>query len=53
MDAAEAFDLARETQSTLDLYGDTVIGRQLLLVRRLIERGVRFIQARKAPETLG
>lgn len=45
MDAAEAFDLARETQSTLDLYGDTVIGRQLLLVRRLIERGVRFIQA--------
>ncbi|MBA62807.1 MAG: sulfatase [Planctomycetaceae bacterium] len=45
LEAAEAFDLARETQYTLDMYGDTVIGRQLLLTRRLIERGVRFIQA--------
>ncbi len=45
LEAAEAFDLARETQYTLDMYGDSVIGRQLLLTRRLIERGVRFIQA--------
>lgn len=45
LEAAEAFDLSRETQYTLDMYGDSVIGRQLLLTRRLIERGVRFIQA--------
>ena len=45
LESAEAFDLSRETQYTLDMYGDTIIGRQLLLTRRLIERGVRFIQA--------
>ena len=45
LEAAEAFDLTREAQYTLDMYGDSVIGRQLLLTRRLIERGVRFIQA--------
>jgi len=45
LEAADAFDLARESQYTLDMYGDSVIGRQLLLTRRLIERGVRFIQA--------
>lgn len=44
-EAAEAFDLSRETKGTLEMYGDTTIGRQLLLTRRLIERGVRFIQA--------
>ena len=44
MEAQEAFDLSRETQATLDAYGDTLHGRQLLLTRRLIERGVRFIQ---------
>lgn len=44
-EAAEAFDLNRETQFTLDMYGDSTIGKQLLLTRRLIERGVRFIQA--------
>jgi hypothetical protein len=43
-EAAEAFDLAREPQSILDLYGSGVHGRQLLITRRLIERGVRFVQ---------
>ncbi len=43
-EATEAFDLNRETQSIRDLYGDTQHGRQLLLTRRLLERGVRFIQ---------
>ena len=33
-EAAEAFDLRRETKYTLDMYGDSVIGRQLLLTRR-------------------
>lgn len=42
-------DLARETESTQNLYGlddpDTVeFGRGCLLARRLLERGVRFIQ---------
>ncbi|MBI3466345.1 MAG: DUF1501 domain-containing protein [Planctomycetes bacterium] len=45
MEAAEAFDLSREPQHVLAAYGDTVQGRQLLLARRLIERGVRIVQA--------
>jgi hypothetical protein len=43
-EAAEVFDLSRETRKVRDLYGDTTIGRQLLLARRLIERGVRVVQ---------
>lgn len=43
-EAAEAFDLSKEPQSLLDLYGSGVHGRQLLITRRLIERGVRFVQ---------
>ena len=42
-EASDALDLAREDQSTRDLYGDTVQGRQMLLARRLIEAGVRFV----------
>jgi len=43
-EAATAFDLSKETKATRDRYGDTVHGRQLLLTRRLIERGVRVVQ---------
>jgi hypothetical protein len=43
-EAADAFDLSRETQATRDAYGSGVHGRELLITRRLIERGVRFIQ---------
>lgn len=43
-EAQEAFDLNRETQATRDRYTDTVHGRQLLMARRLIERGVRIVQ---------
>jgi hypothetical protein len=43
-EAADVFDLSKETKQTRELYGDTVHGRQLLLTRRLIERGVRVIQ---------
>jgi uncharacterized protein (DUF1501 family) len=43
-EAAEAFDISRETKATLAAYGDTLHGRELLITRRLIERGVRFIQ---------
>ncbi|MEX0715067.1 MAG: DUF1501 domain-containing protein [Planctomycetaceae bacterium] len=45
----EAVDLARETQSTHRLYGldrdvTRPFGRSCLMARRLIERGVRFVQ---------
>jgi len=43
-EATDAFDLAKESQATRDLYGDTPQGRQLLIARRLVERGVRFVQ---------
>ena len=43
-EAADAFDISRETKETLAAYGDTLHGRELLITRRLIERGVRFIQ---------
>ncbi|MDP7014307.1 MAG: DUF1501 domain-containing protein, partial [Pirellulaceae bacterium] len=44
MEAAEAFDVSREPQHILDMYGDGVQARQILIARRLVERGVRFIQ---------
>jgi hypothetical protein len=43
-EAAEAFDLSREPLHVRRLYGDGVQGRQMLIARRLIERGVRFVQ---------
>jgi hypothetical protein len=47
--APEAVDLSRETPETLELYGlnqETTerFGRRCLLARRLVERGVRFVQ---------
>ena len=51
MSAPEAFDLSQETADTKKLYGlerDTSreFGTHCLLARRLVERGVRFIQLR-------
>jgi len=43
-EAAEAFDVTREPQHVLDMYGPGVQARQMLVARRLIERGVRFVQ---------
>ncbi len=43
-EASDAFDLTKETEATRRLYGDGPQGRQLLLARRLLERGVRFVQ---------
>lgn len=43
-EAAEVFDLSREPKGIRALYGNTIIGRQMLYTRRLIERGVRFVQ---------
>jgi hypothetical protein len=47
--ATEAVDLARESKATRDLYGldekpTEYVGRQCLMARRLVERGVRFVQ---------
>ncbi len=47
--ASEALDLSQETQSTLDMYGigrepTDSYGRRCLMARRLVERGVRFVQ---------
>ena len=43
-EASEAFDISNETQETLDLYGPGDFARQTLIARRLVERGVRFVQ---------
>jgi len=42
--ASDAFDISREPESIRRLYGDTTQARQLLIARRLLERGVRFVQ---------
>ena len=47
--APEAVDLAKETEATKKLYGldrevSEKFGRKCLIARRLIERGVRFVQ---------
>ena len=47
--APEALDLAKETEATRKLYGvddpaTADFGRRCLLARRLLERGVRFVQ---------
>ncbi len=43
-DAREAFDLSDETAATQEMYGRGVHGRQTLIARRLLERGVRYVQ---------
>ena len=44
MEATNVFDIDSESQATKDLYGDTLHGRQMLIARRLLEKGVRFVQ---------
>ena len=43
-EASDAFDLSGEPEHILKLYGDGPQNRQLLIARRLVERGVRFVQ---------
>jgi Protein of unknown function (DUF1501) len=43
-EATDAFDVNKEPGNIRDLYGRTTQGNQLLIARRLIERGVRFVQ---------
>jgi hypothetical protein len=44
MDAADAFDISREPKHIREMYGEGVQARQMLIARRLLERGVRFVQ---------
>ncbi|QEG42608.1 DUF1501 domain-containing protein [Roseimaritima ulvae] len=43
-EAHEAFDLNRETQAARDAYGEGHFANGCLLARRMVERGVRFVQ---------
>ena len=43
-EATVAFDVSLEPQSVRDAYGETRYGRAYLIARRLLERGVRFVQ---------
>jgi hypothetical protein len=43
-EALDAFDVMKEPENIRELYGDTQQGRQYLLARRLVERGVRYVQ---------
>ena len=42
--ATDAFDYQKEPENIKALYGNSTQGRQLLIARRLVERGVRFVQ---------
>ena len=43
-EAADAFDIDREPKHIREMYGEGVQARQILIARRLVERGVRFVQ---------
>jgi hypothetical protein len=43
-EATDAFDVSREPKHVRERYGDDVQGRQMLIARRLVERGVRYVQ---------
>ena len=43
-EASDAFDIANEPTYVREAYGSGTHGRQLLITRRLLERGVRFVQ---------
>lgn len=43
-EAMDVFDLSKEPKHIQEMYGEGLQGRQLLITRRLLERGVRFIQ---------
>jgi hypothetical protein len=49
LEATDALDLSKESQATLDMYGvgrppTDSYARRCLMARRLVERGVRFVQ---------
>jgi len=44
LEATDAFDVSQEPAHVLEMYGAGPQNRQLLMARRLVERGVRFVQ---------
>ena len=42
--ASDAFDYRKEPAHVQEAYGNNAQGRQMLIARRLLERGVRFVQ---------
>jgi hypothetical protein len=42
--ATDAFDVTKEPENIRTAYGNTPQGKQMLIARRLVERGVRFVQ---------
>ncbi len=43
-EATDAFDVTKEPEDIQTMYGKTDMGSKLLVARRLVERGVRFVQ---------
>lgn len=43
-ESLDAFGIADEPRHVQDMYGDDLQGRQMLIARRLVERGVRYVQ---------
>jgi hypothetical protein len=43
-EATDAFDLSKEPENIKDLYGRNEEGNKMIVARRLVERGVRFVQ---------
>ena len=48
-EASEAFDITREPQTVRDAYGASPQAKSILIARRLVERGVRFVQVSHGP----
>jgi hypothetical protein len=44
LEATDAFDISQEPESIHKMYGGGTQARQILIARRLVERGVRFVQ---------
>ena len=44
MEATDAFDIQQEPLHIREMYGEGTQARQILIARRLIERGVRYVQ---------
>jgi hypothetical protein len=44
LEATDAFDISREPEHIRKMYGEGTQARQILTARRLVERGVRFVQ---------
>lgn len=44
MEASDAFDIGQEPEEVRKMYGTGTQARQMMIARRLIERGVRFVQ---------